>query len=139
MQYALDLSFGKTSPASCPPGTTDSATFSVRLPDTDLPSLSLPDTNGGATRVWLPDPKGRSRGAFSTRNISECPNDAVASSLSDVLQPPEEIHPKYYLSAKACRGILRRAEKRGKTLPPLLQAALEAVADSEPISTLTED
>ena len=34
-------------------------------------------------------------------------------------------HPKYYLSAKACLGILRRAEKRGKELPEILRLALE--------------
>lgn len=31
---------------------------------------------------------------------------------------------KYYLSAKACRGILNRAEKRGKKLPEQLRTAL---------------
>ena len=38
-----------------------------------------------------------------------------------------EEHPpkKYYLTATACKGILRRAEERGKPLPPQLQAALE--------------
>ena len=35
---------------------------------------------------------------------------------------------KFYLSAKACLGILRRAATRGKALPPLLKAALEASA-----------
>ncbi len=35
---------------------------------------------------------------------------------------------KYYLSAKACLGILRRAQKRGKELPPLLKGALERQA-----------
>lgn len=59
-----------------------------------------------------------------TLNTSEFPNDAVGSSLSQVLQtdPP----PKYYLSPKACEGILRRSERRGKTLPPTLKAALLA-------------
>jgi hypothetical protein len=33
-------------------------------------------------------------------------------------------HPKYSLSAKACLGIVRRAERRGKPLPPLLREAL---------------
>ena len=32
---------------------------------------------------------------------------------------------KYYLSAKACAGVLRRAEKRGKALDPVLRTALE--------------
>jgi hypothetical protein len=36
----------------------------------------------------------------------------------------ENPHPKYFLSAKACQGILRRAAKRGKELPPMLKEAL---------------
>jgi len=69
------------------------------------------------------DPTGASPDAFSTLNSSACPNDAVASSLSDVLETGP-IQPKYYLSQKACTGILRRAEKRGKKLPPMLSRAL---------------
>lgn len=57
--------------------------------------------------------------------------------LSQILE--RETSEKYYLSPKACAGILRRAAKRGKALPPQLRAALAAVADSEPISTATED
>jgi hypothetical protein len=49
------------------------------------------------------------------------------SSLSDVLETGP-LPPRFSLSAKACSGILRRAEKRGKALPPMLKAALEAVA-----------
>ena len=33
-------------------------------------------------------------------------------------------HPKYYLSPRACRGILRRARERGKELPEKLEQAL---------------
>lgn len=33
--------------------------------------------------------------------------------------------PKYYLSAVACQGILRRAESRNKELPKMLKEALE--------------
>jgi DNA (cytosine-5)-methyltransferase 1 len=40
------------------------------------------------------------------------------------------IPPRFFLSSKACQGILRRAEKRGKTLPPQLAHALRAAADS---------
>ena len=64
---------------------------------------------------------------FLTLSISEYPNDAVASSLSDVLETGE-LPQRYYLSGTACRGILRRAEKRGKILPPPLAHALMAVA-----------
>jgi hypothetical protein len=58
-------------------------------------------------------------------NTGECPSAENASTLSQILQAnaPE----KYYLSAKACAGILRRAEKRGKELPGMLREALEEV------------
>lgn len=36
----------------------------------------------------------------------------------------------YLLSQKACAGVLRRARKRGRGLPPRLEAALEAQASS---------
>jgi hypothetical protein len=35
---------------------------------------------------------------------------------------------RYFLSPKACAGILRRAAKRRKKLPAVLAAALESVA-----------
>lgn len=70
---------------------------------------------------------------FWTLSTSEFHSGADASSLSDVLETGE-VPQRYFLSATACRGILRRAEKRGKALPPPLLRALEAVADqaSEP-------
>jgi hypothetical protein len=37
---------------------------------------------------------------------------------------------RFYLTAKACAGILRRAEKRGKELPTQLHQALQAVAEA---------
>jgi DNA (cytosine-5)-methyltransferase 1 len=40
----------------------------------------------------------------------------------------EQAPEKYCLSRKACEGILRRAAKRGKALPPMLKEALEAQA-----------
>jgi hypothetical protein len=57
-------------------------------------------------------------------------NDAGVCSLSDILETGD-VPQRYFLSAKACRGILRRAEKRGKDLPPaLLQALQQVVAAS---------
>ena len=44
------------------------------------------------------------------------------SRLSEILQT--EVSEKYYLSARACEGILRRADKRGKELPEVLKKAL---------------
>lgn len=51
--------------------------------------------------------------------------------LSQVLEPPENVPQKYFLSAKAAAGILRRAEKRGKVLPEQLGVALRAVAQGQ--------
>jgi hypothetical protein len=68
---------------------------------------------------------------FWTLNTSEYPSDGDASSLSDILETGE-VPERYYLSATACRGILRRAEKRGKELPEALKSALLAVASQTP-------
>lgn len=62
-------------------------------------------------------------------NISEWPNDAAVCSLSQVLEK-DSIPQRYFLSSMACAGILRRADKRAKTLPPPLYEALMAVATS---------
>src|SRR5690606_15172487 len=61
-----------------------------------------------------------------TLNTSEWPSDAAVCSLSDILETGE-LPQRYFLSATACRGILRRAEKRGKELPPMLRRALQQV------------
>jgi hypothetical protein len=73
-------------------------------------------------------------GHFSTLNISALHSADNAYSvclLDEILEP--NVAPKYFLSPRACRGILRRAKKRGRTLPPRLEQALVVVitADSE--------
>ncbi len=73
-----------------------------------------------------------------TLNTSEWPSAAVVCSLSDVLETGD-VPRRYFLSPRASAGILRRAERRGKELPPQLRAALQAVADSEPTLTVTGD
>jgi hypothetical protein len=50
-------------------------------------------------------------------------------SLSQVLENGP-VPQRYFLSEKACSGILRRAEKRGKQLPEQLRAALTAVTQT---------
>ena len=63
------------------------------------------------------------RGDAWTLNTGVSPREERESSLSQILQvdPPS----KYYLTRKACLGILRRAFERGKGLPKKLQEALE--------------
>lgn len=71
-----------------------------------------------------------SRIGLSRQICGECPSVVVESSLSQILEAaaPE----KYCLSARACSGILNRAARRGKALPPMLREALEAkVRESE--------
>ena len=62
-------------------------------------------------------------GVCLTLNTSEFDSGASACSLSDVLET-QDVPQKYYLSPKACAGILRRAAKRGKVLPAILDRAL---------------
>lgn len=68
----------------------------------------------------------RWHGECLTLNSSEWPKDAAVCSLSDILIP--DAPQRYFLSARACAGILRRAEIRGKSLPPQLDAVLRAAA-----------
>ena len=60
------------------------------------------------------------------RNTGASPRDVIESFLSQILQA--EVPEKYYLSQKACLGILRRASARGKELPEVLRLALERQA-----------
>jgi len=68
-------------------------------------------------------------GESMTLNFGESPSEERGSTLSQILdlQAPE----KYSLSPRACAGILRRAEKRGKTLPDMLRDALMEVVGSD--------
>jgi len=69
-------------------------------------------------------------GEYTTLNTGMSRSGASASSLSRILEAAP--HPKYYLSRTACLGILRRAKKRGKELPPVLKQALELQAGIRP-------
>ena len=64
-------------------------------------------------------------GGFTMPSTGVCPRDARESTLSQILDlnAPE----RYCLSPRACAGIIRRAEKRGKELPPMLRDALMEV------------
>jgi hypothetical protein len=63
-----------------------------------------------------------SRGESSTLNTGAYPSVVEESSLWQILEA--NVPEKYSLSATACDGILRRAERRGKELPSLLHFAL---------------
>ena len=84
----------------------------------------------GQTLVVCLAPKEQSRGESSMPNISEWPNAGDVCSLSQVLETTS-IPQRFFLSSRACAGILRRAENRGKKLPEQLQRALETVATTK--------
>ena len=100
--------FGKTSPASC--HLTEDAIL--------VPSSGCWGNSGMGSPT-----------EFMTLSSTEWPSAAAVCSLSDVLETGT-VPQRYFLSATACRGILRRAEKRGKKLPEPLERALRLVGDS---------
>ena len=124
----LDTLCGKTSPEPSVPTTAKtSAPSSSRSAPSVKKEFQFLDLRTGygnllgsywETGTVLP-------GGSSMHNTSESLSVADVSSLSEVLEmsAPD----KYSLSAKACRGILRRAEKRGKELPDMLREALMEV------------
>lgn len=98
---------------------------------------SIPGFEGGAGHQ--PDASwemgGALLGEYTMRSFGEYPSEEKESRLSQILEAAP--HPKYCLSEKACLGILRRAEKRGKKLPEMLEQALRkqaglSVSKSEP-------
>ena len=108
----------------------------VEQPDASIPR---PPRGGadGAKPEQLPEMDGPWLGDSLTLNTGEKPSmtavqevcsawgphsAAKESLLSQILEvnAPE----KYFLSARACRGILTRASRRGKKLPDLLETAL---------------
>ena len=70
------------------------------------------------------------RGELLTLRVRESLRDAdVGSALHHVLE--RKVASKFYLSRKACRGILRRVADRGTQIPERLRTALERVVENE--------
>lgn len=90
----------------------------LRFRKTDGPMPTVISETDGALRTEL-----------LTLNTGESPSVVVESTLSQILEA--NVPDKYYLSAKACEGILRRAERRGKQLPQMLKDALEQMIERE--------
>lgn len=89
-------------------------------------SASSPTPFRGSGMAW--------RGEYLTVDTSESPSGGVASTLSEVLEA--SVARRFSLSQRAAAGILRRAERRGKALPPLLEAALRALVATATTSTM---
>ena len=126
----LGFSFGKMYPAhSAATGEEISKPCWRKLSTSQSrPFLYLDLRGNGQRQEPLTVMGGLSLGELMMLNTGESPNAAVESRLSQILEDnPQE---KYSLSAKACRGILRRAERRGKDLPELLKTVLLMQSES---------
>ena len=119
-----NLHCGRTSPAHFhPPEGVTLGRCSKRSQRAKFQCLA---PGSGQTPGWCEAEQLTSLGACTTPNISEQHSGAGVSFLSQILE--EHAPARYSLSSKACQGILRRAERRGKDLPPMLKAALEQQA-----------
>ena len=87
-------------------------------------------TSGKSSTKWMKQGRVSRSGQCWMHNTLEYPNDdgVCSSRLVLILQQANDVDRRYFLSAKACQGILRRAERRGKELPVRLKIALEQVA-----------
>ena len=93
----------------------------VEQPDASIPR-PLVGGAGGAKPEQSPETDGLWLGDSLTLNIGESPKEESVSLLSWILE--DNVPQKYYLSARACQGILTRASRRGKALPDILRQAL---------------
>lgn len=86
-------------------------------------SLKRDGPTQDASKEWvMMDVPSALPGDSTMLNTGECPNVERESHLSQILEATP--HPKYSLSARACQGILNRANRRGKQLPEILEKAL---------------
>ena len=122
----LDTSFGKTSrePSALRAGKTSGRFSRKSSALRTVPVMCLDLTPGAGDLLGRPFWELNSAwlGESWTLSSGECPSVAVVSSLSRILE--DSPHPRYYLSRKACLGILKRAKARRKVLPKQLEEAL---------------
>src|SRR3990167_10395525 len=109
--------YSRTSPACCPATT----------------GGTLAPSSGSWANAGMGSPT-----EFLTLSLPEFHSAAVACSLSAILETGD-VPRRYFLSPKACAGILRRAAKRGKELPIQLHRALEQAAGGSSAPEKRED
>lgn len=124
--YILGLLFGKTFQERSQ--ATEEWTSALYWRNIQKPVFQCLNLEDGQQRDWLEADDAMLPGDVWMLNIGVSPNDEIASFLSWILQKPEDVPQKYYLSQRACAGILRRAKERGKDLPELLKKALQEQA-----------
>lgn len=118
--------FGKTCPEhSAPMEEKISEPCWKNLPAWNNQTLQFLDLRRGADGAkpeQSPETDGLWLGDSLMLNIGESPREESVSLLSQILEV--NVPQKYFLSARACQGILTRASRRGKKLQELLETAL---------------
>lgn len=132
--------FGKTSPEhSVPTKEKISEPCWKNLPAWNNQTFQFLDLRGGADGAKLEQSSGTDGawlGDSLMLNIGESPNAERESLLSWILE--DNVPQKYYLSARACQGILTRASRRGKQLPDILRQALLDVIEQARKPSMTQ-
>lgn len=96
----------------------------IKIVEPEAPGIEVPEKGWPTWGGYHDEMGGRWSVVWRTHDAQHwgVPNAVVVSRLSQILE--ETPHPKYNLTPKACQGILRRAERRGKDLPKLLKQVL---------------
>ena len=140
--YDPGLWCGKTSPEPSPAGNRRgkisglSSKKLFELSSIPYQFLDLTPGAGNLLGVFYWEILSPWRGASLTLNTGASPRDAAVSTLWQILE--DKPHPRYYLTRKACLGILRRSSERDKPLPTALRSALELQAGLQEDASLTE-
>ena len=140
--YDPGLWCGKTSPEPSPAGNRRGRTSGLssrklfELSSIPYQFLDLTPGAGNLLGVFYWEILSPWRGESLTLNTGASPRDAVVSTLWQILE--DKPHPRYYLTRKACLGILRRSSERDKPLPTALRSALELQAGLREDASLTE-
>ena len=119
--------FGKTCPElSVPTEEKISEPCWKNLPAWNNQALQFLDLRRGGADGAKPEQSPQTDGLWLgdslMLNSGESPREESESLLSQILEANAPL--KYYLSERACQGILTRASRRGKALPDLLKTAL---------------
>lgn len=147
MNYDLGLLFGKMCPDYIHPALADAADAIVETAgisrEQTSPSVSFAEVISFVAEFYesiavqtssrsfprLGSSGIQERGLYwtlSTLALHSADSAYSVCSLTEILEL--DAAPKYSLSPRACRGILRRAERRGRALPPALHEALVIMA-----------
>lgn len=128
--FAQDMPFTKTCQVHCPQTkerTSDASSKKRQGSFKKMPLFLDLTTANGHTPAASWEMGGALLGEYTMPSFGEYPKEENESHLSQILQ--DTVPEKYSLSEKACRGILTRANRRGKALPDVLREALEKQAN----------